>query len=80
MAIRGMMIFYKCDGKRCFGYVDCEPAFHAEHPGNPRERYASECQHTTIEYYAKNGPIKGPIDFLRRFRIRFRPYIHFVER
>ena len=40
----------------------------------------SECKHTTSVEYAKNGRIKGPIDFIRRFKIHFRPWIYFVER
>lgn len=73
-------ILYLCNGKYCFGFKDCKPCFQHDHPGNNREKFINECCHTLDVTYAKNGPIKGPINFLIRFKIKFRPWICFVER
>ena len=71
-------ILYLCNGKQCPG-VMCAGEGQTHCYADNRILY-SECKHTVRVKYAKNGQIKGPIDFIRRFKIHFRPWIYFVER
>ena len=38
------------------------------------------CKHTTNVEYAINGPIKGPIDLIKRFKIHFKPHLYLEEK
>ena len=70
-------ILYLCNGEQC-PFVVCDgkgPAYYADN-----RIWYSECKHTIRVKYAKNGPIKGLIDFIKRFKIHLRPWIYFVER
>lgn len=72
-------ILYLCNGKPCQDVV-CGGEGLTHCYADNRVWILSECQHTTSVEYAKNGRIKGPIDFIKRFEIHLRPWIYFVER
>lgn len=81
-----MDILYLCNGKRCAG-VACEgarlndietPPLYYNH--KKQARLVSPCQHVLDVNYAKNGPIKGPIDLIKRFRIHLRPHFYLEEK
>lgn len=71
-------ILYLCNGEQC-PFVVCDGKGQTHYYSDNRILY-SECKHTIRVEYAKNGRIKGPIDFIKRFDIRFKPWIYFVER
>lgn len=71
-------IFYLCNGERCPGVI-CDGERQTHYYSDNRIWY-NDCKHTIHVEYAKNGPIKGPIDFIKRFDIHFKPWIHFIER
>lgn len=71
-----MDILYLCNGKKCAG-VDCEGK--RLNSMSHIQPY-SECCHTLNVNYAKNGLIKGPIDLIKRFRIRLRPHVYLEEK
>lgn len=73
-----MAIFYLCDGKKC-PTIACAGEGDTHQYADNRYFY-SECKHTSDVSHAKNGPIKGPIDFIRRFRIHFKPYLYVEEK
>ena len=81
-----MDIIYLCNGKRCAG-VDCTGARLNNIETPPlylgcmkQDKWFSYCCHTLNVDYAKNGPIKGPIDLIKRFRIHFRPHFYLEEK
>ena len=71
-------ILYLCNGEQCPNIV-CDYKRLVHFYADNRILY-SECKHTTSVEYAKNGRIKGPIDFIKRFKIHFRPWIWFEEK
>ncbi len=64
-------ILYLCNGDYCSD-ADCVAKGFIN--------TSNECCHCTTVKYAKNGPIKGPIDFLKRFKIHFYPLFYIEER
>ncbi len=81
-----MDVLYLCNGQRCAG-VDCTGARLNNIETPPlylgcmkQDKWFSYCCHTLNIDYAKNGPIKGPIDLIKRFRIHFRPHFYLEEK
>ena len=81
-----MDVFYLCDGCKCVG-VNCKGARlnYIEIPqlysdNKKQARWFSYCQHTSDVSHAKNGPIKGPIDLIKRFRIHLKPHFYLEEK
>ena len=72
-----MDILYLCNGKRCPGVI-CEAEEHHYFADN-RVLY-SECKYTLDPEFAKNGPIKGPIDLIKRFRLHSKPHFYLEEK
>ena len=62
-----MKIFYLCNGKKRCTNPSCLLS----------EDY---CHHTTDKKFAKNGSIKSPIDFIRRFKLVGLKPLYFVEK
>lgn len=79
-------IYYICNGKRC-EIVECPMKEILKidvvkiYADNELTYYINpDCYRTTKADYALNGPIKGPIDLIKRFEIKFKPFIHLVEK
>ena len=73
-----MDVLYLCDGKYCPG-VMCEGEGSTHYYADNRSLYF-ECRHTLNKDFAKNGPIKGPIDLIKRFKLHFKPHLYLIER
>ena len=73
-------VLYLCDGKKCSGVLCQSPGSRAYWADNCPVITTSECMHCLNVENALNGPIKGPINFLKRFRIVLKPWIHVVEK
>ena len=82
-----MDVFYLCDGCKCAG-VDCKGARRNGIYATPQlyfdnvkqTRWCTDCYLTSDVSHAKNGPIKGPIDLIKRFRIHLKPYVYLEEK
>lgn len=79
-------IYYICDGKRC-EMVECpmKEILNIKviriYADNELISYINpDCFRTARSKYALNGPIKGPIDLIKRFELKFKPYIHLIEK
>ena len=72
-----MDVLYLCNGKRCPDVMCAAEEIH--HYADNRVLY-SECKHTLDVTYAKNGPIKGPIDLIKRFRLHIKPCLYLEEK
>lgn len=72
-----MTIFYLCNGKECPKVICAAEGVH--YYADNRVLY-SECKHTSKVEFAKNGPIKGPIDLIKRFKIHTKPRLYLEER
>ena len=78
-------IFYICNAKKC-PKVECLASeVFDEMPtylysDNSPVTSVSDCCHTTDVKYAAFGPIKGPIDLFKRFKIHIRPYLYLEEK
>ena len=78
-------IYYVCNGKKC-EITECrmKEIMHIEvaklYADNKPFRYISTCCHTKDSKYALNGPIKGPIDLIKRFKLHVKPGIYLGEK
>ena len=72
-----MHILYKCNGKQCPEIV-CEGEGECHSWADDRKTY-SPCKYTLNPEFAINGPIKGPIDLFKRFKIHFKPMLYLEE-